>query len=140
MNILKSMLYCILVFFGGLVLADKIPDLSKFNSDEEFLRSVECQQNQLMVNSCFAKISEHYESILKDLYNKMPESEELINSQSAWLAYRSAECKWRAKPFESGSVYNTIISDCKTQLNKQRIRVFQSQISCTKDGGCSFPD
>jgi uncharacterized protein YecT (DUF1311 family) len=55
----------------------------------------------------------------------------LRSSQRAWIAYRDAECRFRASESEGGTLYPVELLSCRTDLTKDRTRELRKSL----DGG-----
>ena len=120
--------------------ADDIPRIEAYSSPEDFKLSEECQVNQLMVNYCASAAEQFYTMKLESLYQQLEQNDELENAKSSWNNFAAKECARFAKPFEMGSIYPTVVNDCLQALTKQRIRNLTRELSCNRDGGCSYPE
>jgi len=53
--------------------------------------------------------------------NRTPMVGALLNSQSAWLKYRNAQCEMISSQWSGGTGMGEIASTCLIELNRQRI-------------------
>ena len=120
--------------------ADDIPRLENYSTPEDFMSSEGCQRNQLMYNYCASEIKQFHVLKLESLYQKFEQNGELEAAKTAWNDFVEKECKRFAKPYEMGSIYPLEIDSCKQALTKQRIGTLTKELSCNRDGGCSYPE
>lgn len=120
--------------------ADDIPRIENYSTPEEFMSSEGCQRNQLIYNYCASEIKQFHVLKLESLYQKLEQNDELEVAKTAWKDFVDRECKRFAKPYEMGSIYPLVIDSCKQSLTKQRIKILTKELSCNRDGGCSYPD
>lgn len=120
--------------------ADDIPRIENYSTPEEFMSSEGCQRNQLMYNYCASEIKQFHVLKLESLYGQLEQTDELEVVKAAWNEFVESECKRFAKPYEMGSIYSLEIDSCKQALTKQRIRILTEELSCNRDGGCSYPE
>lgn len=120
--------------------ADDIPRIENYSTPEEFMSSEGCQRNQLMYNYCASEIKQFHVLKLESLYQKFEQNSELEAAKTAWNDFVEKECKRFAKPYEMGSIYPLEIDSCKQALTKQRIGTLTKELSCNRDGGCSYPE
>jgi len=52
-------------------------------------------------------------------------------SQSAWAAYRDAQCRLEAPPNRRGSMWSTVYTGCARQLTEERIAQLEFYLNCT---------
>ncbi|MDX7953313.1 lysozyme inhibitor LprI family protein [Lichenihabitans sp. Uapishka_5] len=61
----------------------------------------------------------------------------LTTAQRDWLAFRDAECAFRASDSEGGSMHPMVALGCKTQLTQDRTAALKRYLSCkAEDGDC----
>lgn len=65
----------------------------------------------------------------------LPDTKDFLAAQKAWIEYRNINCS----VFEFSETSQNLASLylCEARLTKARIRLFQSYLSCLKDGGAS---
>ena len=79
-------------------------------------------ETQLEMNECAGQEFEVADKRLNDAYRKLERSPELVAAEKAWIAFRDAECKYQAKPYEGGSIQPTIYAGCLQSLTEDRIK------------------
>lgn len=75
------------------------------------------------LNAQYKKTREALVKIWKREWSKHPDEsavDVLVAAQRAWIVYRDAECKLRAKSFDGGTAYSTIILNCIGELTERR--------------------
>ena len=120
--------------------ADDIPRIENYVTPEEFMSSEGCQRNQLMYNYCASEIKKFHVLKLESLYQELEQNDELEAAKTAWNDFVERECQRFAQPYEMGSIYPLEIDSCKQALTKQRIGILTKELSCSRDGGCSYPE
>ena len=75
---------------------------------------------QTQMNICAANDYAQTDKELNSAWRKLQKSEALIAAQRAWIAFRDAECAFRAAQFEGGSIAPLIRSTCLAELTQQR--------------------
>ena len=78
---------------------------------------------QTDMNVCAANDYARADKELNTAWSKLPKSEPLVATQLAWLAFRDAECAYRAAQFEGGSIAPLIRSSCMAELTRQRTQM-----------------
>ncbi|MES2144910.1 MAG: lysozyme inhibitor LprI family protein [Pseudomonadota bacterium] len=65
----------------------------------------------------------------------------LAASQSAWVAYRDAECAFSSSGVAGGRVYPIIYALCQTNMTETRLETLKRYQSCVEgDMGCPVPE
>lgn len=102
-------------------------------------------QTQTDLNICAGKRYEAADAALNAIYgtvrDRLDEAgrEQLLTTQRAWIAYRDAECTFRSRGVEGGSIYPLIYGDCLTELTEQRTADFENMLDCPEgDLSCPF--
>lgn len=54
----------------------------------------------------------------------------LRRSQRAWLAYRDADCAYRAAGARGGSAWPMLVADCKADRTETRVNDLKQQVEC----------
>jgi uncharacterized protein YecT (DUF1311 family) len=52
----------------------------------------------------------------------------LRSAQRAWIAYRDAECRFRASESEGGTLYPVELLSCRTELTRERIHALRQSL------------
>jgi uncharacterized protein YecT (DUF1311 family) len=78
---------------------------------------------QTDMNACAASDYARADKELNGAWGKLPKSEPLVATQRAWIAFRDAECAYRAAQFEGGSIAPLIRSSCMAELTRQRTQM-----------------
>ena len=110
----------------------------------------ECSDSktQYDFNVCSAKElqrSEHeldglYREIRDRLQNSPALTDALETAQTAWFAFRDAECLFATANISSGSVYPMVSGNCRKKLTRARIESLKSYLQCTEgDPSCPVP-
>ena len=85
--------------------------------------SAACRGNtQIELNVCTMNEFKSADRELNAYYTKLAKTNELVASQTAWNGYREAECAYQAKFVEGGSMAPMVLSQCLTELTKQRLK------------------
>lgn len=105
-------------------------------------------QDQMTMNECAdkafraadAQLNASYREIVASLRDDPDGRQHLVAAQRAWVAFRDAECAFRASPEQGGSIYPLVHSDCLTALTDARIADFKEYLSCEEgDLACPVP-
>lgn len=103
---------------------------------------------QLALNECAAKALEAAEGTLderlaeiRDRLGDLPERAEALDAaQTAWQAYREAECTFAASGVEGGSIYPLVMADCQRTVTEARIEALAPYLACEEgDTECPVP-
>lgn len=62
----------------------------------------------------------------------------LKRAQRAWIAFRDAECGFRAGAVEGGSIQPMVAAQCRTGLTEARAKALESLVACP-EGDVSCP-
>lgn len=103
-------------------------------------------QDQITLNECAneaftaadARLNADYREIRARLGDDPDGRNLFTDAQRAWIAFRDAECSFRASGVEGGSIYPMIYSDCVAALTTARIADFGTFLSC-EEGDLSCP-
>jgi uncharacterized protein YecT (DUF1311 family) len=85
-----------------------------------------------------AELNELYKEIERRLKDDQDTARVLVSAQSAWIAFRDAECKFAASGVQGGSAYPTIYSNCLAELTQSRVNDFKRFLKC-QEGDLSCP-
>jgi uncharacterized protein YecT (DUF1311 family) len=106
-------------------------------------------QDQATLNQCagaaFEKadkqLNEAYKQITQRLKDNAESHKLLVEAQRAWVAYRDAECNFQGGPIDqAGSIYPTIVANCKAVLTENRLEDFRAYLNCQEgDMSCPVP-
>ena len=102
-------------------------------------------QFQAEMNACAGIAYEQADSALNAAYGDVRSRldaagrGQLTATQRAWIAWRDAECAFRSRGVEGGTIYPTIHAGCLTELTEQRTADFQTMLECPEgDLSCPF--
>ncbi|WP_127522376.1 lysozyme inhibitor LprI family protein [Mesorhizobium sp. Z1-4] len=108
-------------------------------------QNCEDPQTQLEMNHCAGLAYEAADAQLNEIYGEVrsrldPDgTEQLVATQRAWIAYRDAECTFRSRGVEGGTIYATIHAGCLADLTEQRTADFETMLACPEgDLSCPF--
>lgn len=101
---------------------------------------------QMDLNACAAAAFKADDAVLNQLYRQIKArlsgngtaQKQLLAAQRAWIAYRDAECSFAASGVEGGSAYPMVVTGCRDELTKRRIKDFKTYLSC-QEGDLSCP-
>ncbi|MTH79947.1 lysozyme inhibitor LprI family protein [Paracoccus aestuariivivens] len=102
--------------------------------------------DQFTLNACAEQDYRTADRRLNEIYGKVsarladiPDSKAaLVRAQRAWIAFRDADCDFRASSVVEGSVYPMIHSSCLAELTEARSTALQSLLNC-EEGDLSCP-
>ena len=103
---------------------------------------------QLALNECAAKALQQAEGALDERLSKirtrlasMPERAKALDAaQTAWTAYRDAECAFAASGVEGGSIQPLVVADCERTVTEARFEALDRYLSCEEgDTTCPVP-
>ncbi|MEX0955973.1 MAG: lysozyme inhibitor LprI family protein [Rhizobiaceae bacterium] len=102
-------------------------------------------QTQMEMNACAGKAYEEADAALNAAYAEVRSHldadgrAQLVATQRAWIAFRDAECSFRSRGVEGGTIYTTIHAGCLTALTEQRTQDFNTMLECPEgDLSCPF--
>lgn len=102
-------------------------------------------QTQAAMNACAGIAYEEADAALNASYGEVRSRlddegrEQLVATQRAWIAWRDAECAFRSRGVEGGTIYPTIHAGCLTELTEQRTADFEAMLECPEgDLSCPF--
>ena len=102
-------------------------------------------QTQTEMNHCAGQMYEVADAALNETYNEVRShldeagQAQLVATQRAWIAFRDAECTFRSRGVEGGTIYSMIYSGCLTTLTEQRTADFEEMLACPEgDLSCPF--
>ncbi|MBO6718360.1 MAG: DUF1311 domain-containing protein [Rhizobiaceae bacterium] len=105
----------------------------------------EAPETQAEMNACAGIAYEEADAALNATYAEVRARlddagrEQLVSTQRAWIAFRDAECTFRSRGVEGGTIYPTIYAGCLTELTEQRTADFQTMLECPEgDLSCPF--
>jgi len=92
-------------------------------------------------NGPLAPVDAQMGRTLAELNRRLVDSdarEQLKQSQTAWIAYRDAECGWETFGSRGGTIRASLQADCMARLTTLRIKDLQDQLNCPADTvGCN---
>ncbi len=87
-----------------------------------------------------AELNKTYQAILERLKDSQEIKHLLVVSQRLWLQFRDAECAFSASGVAGGSIYPTIVQNCRTSMTADRITGLAVYLKCAEgDMGCPVP-
>jgi uncharacterized protein YecT (DUF1311 family) len=102
-------------------------------------------QTQMEMNACAGIAYEDADAALNAVYSEVRSRlddegrEQLLTTQRAWIAFRDAECTFRSRGVEGGSIQPMIHANCLTELTEQRTADFETMLECPEgDLSCPF--
>ena len=105
-------------------------------------------QDQATMNQCAdkdfkaadAELNAQYRKIIERLAGNPDAKQLLVAAQRSWIAYRDAECAFRASGVSGGSIYPFVLLQCTTELTNARIADFDTYSNCEEgDTSCPVP-
>jgi len=103
----------------------------------------DASKTALEYNMCFSSYAESIATKLHDTYSTLKErtvgndTQRLVDAQTAWLDYRTTECKfYNPIEFNSNTYYAAQQIRCETSLNLERIKTLDVYLSWTGCGSC----
>lgn len=124
MNALRLALPVLATFFAMMATHAKDVKPENQNAVKDYSKT-EVEAADRALNAQFKKTREELEKIWKREWSKHPDEsavDTLVAAERAWIAYRDAECKLRAKSFDGGTAYSTVIVNCVGELTERRIQ------------------
>jgi uncharacterized protein YecT (DUF1311 family) len=110
------------------------------NTPEETPPGIECKaESQQGLDQCYQEAFERSEKSLDEAYNTVADRlqgqrDVLELAKEAWKVHRNAECLFSSSKYFSGSVYPTILYECKVRHNRaQECRLKNHFMNC-KEG------
>jgi uncharacterized protein YecT (DUF1311 family) len=98
--------------------------------------------NQAELTECAGAAANKADADLNEAYGKlMPlldsaDQVRLLDAQRAWIGFRDAECAFRTKSYEDGSIYSTLIANCIADLSAARAAQLMDQVNCGEGDLC----
>ncbi len=90
--------------------------------------------------SADAEMNAVYRQIIERLKTSDETKRLLVASQLAWLRFRDAECAFSANGVKGGTIYPTIVENCRKGLTAERLRQLKTYLNCEEgDMGCPVP-
>ncbi|ACK49343.1 protein of unknown function DUF1311 [Methylocella silvestris BL2] len=87
-----------------------------------------------------AELNAIYRSLIGRLKNSDDSRQSLIAAQRAWLQFRDGECAFAASSVKDGSIYPTIVANCRNALTADRVKALGVYLNCAEgDMGCPVP-
>lgn len=102
----------------------------------------DCDSTQAAMNQCASKAYADLDAELNRLYKQQMDwlhtpakKQALKNAQRKWLAYRDAECKYRAGDRkEGGSMWPMVQAGCLADHTRVRVEQLKADVACRTDG------
>jgi len=87
-----------------------------------------------------AELNRIYGQIVARLGNDAATKGKLVAAQRAWIAFRDADCTFRAASVEGGSIHPMVVTLCRKDVTDQRIQTLKPLLSCQEgDTSCPVP-
>lgn len=87
-----------------------------------------------------AELNTTYRDIIDRLKDSNETRQLLITAQRTWLQFRDAECAFSASGVKDGSIYPTIMQNCRKALTADRIKGLKAYLTCQEgDMSCPVP-
>ncbi|PNG26867.1 lysozyme inhibitor LprI family protein [Methylocella silvestris] len=95
-------------------------------------------------NTALKNTDAELNAIYRDLIGRLKNSEDskqaLIVAQRAWLQFRDGECAFAASAVSGGSIYPTIVANCRNALTADRVKALGVYLNCAEgDMACPVP-
>jgi uncharacterized protein YecT (DUF1311 family) len=115
-----------------------------------FARADDCANaaTQADMNACAdaslkntdAELNDVYREIVGRLKGSDQTKQLLIASQRAWLLFRDAECAFSTSAAKEGSIYPSLVQNCRNSMTQDRIKGLNIYLNCKEgDLGCPAP-
>ncbi len=87
-----------------------------------------------------AELNQIYGRIVARLGQDAGTKAKLVTAQKAWIAFRDADCAFRASAVAGGSIYPMAMALCLADATKQRVSELRPLLSCQEgDTTCPVP-
>ena len=87
-----------------------------------------------------AELNKTYQEILERLKDSQETKQLLVASQRLWVRFRDAECAFTASGVEGGSIYPTILLNCRSTITENRVKELGVYLKCEEgDLACPVP-
>ncbi len=87
-----------------------------------------------------ADLNNDYRDIIARLKGNDETKQLLIASQRLWLQFRDAECAFSANAAKGGTIYPTIVADCRKAMTQERVKELSAYLNCQEgDMSCPVP-
>ncbi|HTJ62653.1 MAG TPA: lysozyme inhibitor LprI family protein [Alphaproteobacteria bacterium] len=102
--------------------------------------------NQVEMNTCFgqafkktdADLNVVYKQVASRLKDNKEAAAQLIAAERAWVGFRDAQCAFEAINALGGSIYPTLVIQCRSRLTGKRIDDLKALLHC-EEGELSCP-
>lgn len=86
------------------------------------------------------KLNAVYGKIVTRIGKDAETKADLVKAQKAWIAFRDAECDFRASSVQGGTIYPTAVLVCLDTVTKARVADLEGLLSCQEgDITCPVP-
>jgi uncharacterized protein YecT (DUF1311 family) len=141
-RILAAFLLCVVATATAAFAAE-----AQCNTPEKTLFAIDCKlETQQGLDQCYRKEFDHSEEALDEAYDSVMdrfqgERDVLELAKEAWKVNRNAECLFIASKYVSGSIYPTVLDECKIRHNRaQECRLKNHFLNCKeRDPLCPAP-
>jgi uncharacterized protein YecT (DUF1311 family) len=85
-------------------------------------------------------LNDAYREIVRRLASDVRAKQSLIAAETAWIAFRDAECAFQASSSEGGSIHPMEVSLCLEDETRRRTKDLQAYLHCVEaDLSCPVP-
>ncbi|ADH89201.1 protein of unknown function DUF1311 [Ancylobacter novellus DSM 506] len=87
-----------------------------------------------------ARLNQVYGQIAARLSGDAATKAKLVAAQRAWIAFRDAECAFRAAGVEGGSIHSMTVTLCRKDVTDRRVTELEPLLNCEEgDTSCPVP-
>lgn len=104
------------------------------------------ETSQAGLNECYGKEYKKQDELLNQTYGQAmklaadAQKTQLKAAQSAWIAFRDADCAFLSSGADGGSVAPMVHAQCMTDKTVERTELLKSTLHCDEgDVSCVFP-
>jgi uncharacterized protein YecT (DUF1311 family) len=104
--------------------------------------------NQMDMNACAAhafetadaRLNTTYRDIMSRLKDDAALKDLLTKAQREWIQFRDSECAFSSSGVQGGSIYPTVLQNCRAQLTSDRAKALGVYLICQEgDLACPVP-
>jgi uncharacterized protein YecT (DUF1311 family) len=95
----------------------------------------EAPQTQLEMNFCTANKAKEADEKLNKVYQELrekvqgtPQENRLVAAQTAWIAFRDADCEYAQRRYDGGSIMPAIYALCVVDLTEKRTQTLEEYL------------
>ncbi|MGK7927458.1 MAG: lysozyme inhibitor LprI family protein [Spirulina sp.] len=111
------------------------PKIAQSSLKENETLNCEAPITQLEMNICTATEAREADEKLDKVYEKLrakvkdtPQEARLIEAQTAWKAFRDADCEYSQRRYDGGSIMPAIYALCVVDLSEKRTRQLEDYL------------